>query len=128
MKTLHRLNRGFTLIEVVIVVGCIALLSAMVVPKVIGLFSTGTTTMAITRAEALNGAMFTYNQKIPSAAVNWAAAPDNPSMYLLLYNAAYLPNEATTLAGFEPSGFTYSFPAALTGRVTITGPSGVVSY
>jgi prepilin-type N-terminal cleavage/methylation domain-containing protein len=54
MKTNRKNNRGYTLIEVVIVVGCIALLSAIFGPKLVGMFSGTATTQHVANAKAIN--------------------------------------------------------------------------
>ena len=118
------------MIELIIVMVAIGILAAMLYPSFKGLLPVVKDYSAITKAEALNGAMFTYYRRIPGASTNWSGAADDNARYVLLYSAGYLPNAASTLATYTPTGYTYAFPTPLsnTGRVTITGTSGNVSY
>lgn len=121
---------GFTLIEIIISVVAIGILSAMVYPSFRGLITPAKDNAAIVKAEALNSAMFTYMRRIPNASSNWAGAADDAARYDLLFGQGYLPLAASALSGYQPSGYSYAFPAILTsnGRVAITGPNGTVSY
>ena len=121
-------TRGVTFVEIVIVIAILAILALFIAPRMSGLVPFANDRAAITRAEAINGAMFTYRQRIAGAQGTWTAAGNNAARYVLLYNAGYLPNAAGTLAGFQPTGYTFALPATLTGRVTITGPNGAISY
>ena len=118
---------GFTLIEILIVVIIIGVLAGMLFPSFRGVVTASKDNVAITKAEALNSATFTYAKRIPNAAANWAAA-NNAGRYDLLYDAGYLPNCPTSLAAFQPNGYSFSFPTNVTGRIAITGPAGAMSY
>lgn len=125
---LSRYRSGVTMVEIVIVVVVLAILTLVIVPRVTGLVPAASDRSAITRAEALNNGMFTYRQRIVGAQTNWTAATTDDAKYLLLFGAGYMPNSASTLPLFAPASYTLAFPANLTGRVTVTGPSGAIAY
>lgn len=115
------------MIEIIVVVGVVGILAALLYPSFGGVLPAAREQSAITKAEALNGAMFTFGKRIPNAGVQWSAA-NNAAKYVLLYDAGYLPNAQTTLATYQPGGFTFTFPTSLLGRVAIVGPAGAVVY
>jgi prepilin-type N-terminal cleavage/methylation domain-containing protein len=121
-------NRAFTLLEIMLVVVAVGILAGMLFPRYRGVLGGANDVVAGAAANTLNTAMFTYSKRIPNASANWTAAATDADKYLLLYNAGFLPGSAATLAGFTPSGYTISFPAVTSGRCTVTGPSGALSY
>jgi len=121
-------KKAFTLIEILICVGVLGLLATFTVPKLRGIVGVTNVATAKTMAHGLNGAMFAYYETISGAQTAWTAAADDETKYQLLYGAQLLPNAPATLAGYSPSGFTFTFPSLLTARVVITGSSGVVAY
>lgn len=129
MKFVNPAHRrcAFTLIELLIVIAVIAIISTILVPSFRGVLTASRDTAAITKTEALNGALFTFSKRVSDASTQWAAA-NNSQRYTLLYNAGYMPNAPETLAEYTPSGYTITFPNSVNGRCGLSGPSGTISY
>lgn len=124
MKT----KRGMTLLEIMLVVAVLGFIAALVLPRLGNVMPFVHDTDAVSRAVTLNSAIFTYSKRVPGASTAWTAA-DNAGKYALLSTAGYLPGCPSTLAGFQPSGYSFTLPTTLSNpRVVITGPNGVVTY
>jgi len=117
---------GMTLVEGIGMVVLVGIMAGLGFPAITGLRQAGQDQQAIGIAQALNQAQQTYQLRVANAATNWAGVSDSPSKYLLI--SGYVPYAADTLADYEPSGYTLTLGSTLSTKVTITGPSGPVSY
>ena len=66
-------KRAYTLIEVVIVVGCIALISAIFCPKLVGMFSSTSVTQHVANAKAANDLLNEFTGAGGTTAAAYAA-------------------------------------------------------
>lgn len=113
----HRRAKGFTLIELVIVIAIIGILSAVAIPKFIDLQSNAQT--AATNAVA--GALGAAN------AANYAARKLSTSLGISVANCTDL---SSALQGGLPSGYTITAAAVAADAnvtCTLTGPSSSTS-
>ena len=126
-KSLPRNLRGFTLVELLTVSVLIALFSLAVFSQVRDAVPLGRDRNAVSLAGAVNAAKKSYELRVSSASANWTAAADDDARWLLIRDrVAYAEN--LTLGQFVPSGYTFTLGGSLSTRVTVTGPSGAVSY
>lgn len=112
-----RLQRGFTLIELVIVIAIIGILSAVAIPKFINLSSNAQT--ASTNAVA--GALGAAN------ASNYAARKLSASLGVAITNCT---NASNALQGGLPTGYTItsaSVAADATVTCTLSGPNSTTA-
>ncbi len=120
-------TRGFTLMEILMCIIIMGILAGLLYPSFKGVMTASKDTVAITKCESLNSAAFTYGKRVPGASTTWNAA-SNSGRYDLLYAAGYLPNCPSALSSFTPSGYTITLPTTITGRCTLSGPSGSITY
>jgi type II secretory pathway pseudopilin PulG len=117
---------GLTTVEAVCMTVILGLMSGLAYPAITGLRQAGLDQQAIGIAQALNQAQQTYNLRVANAESTWEAAPDSPSKYQLI--SQYVPYAADTLTDYEPTGYTIALGSTLNTKVTVTGPTGPISY
>jgi prepilin-type N-terminal cleavage/methylation domain-containing protein len=83
-------RRGFTLVEVLLVLLVLGLVASMLTGGFSGLLPLGRETVAVTKAREINGARRTYALIVPDAAAQWAAATADTDKVTLLINAKLL--------------------------------------
>lgn len=112
-----RLMKGFTLIELVIVIAIIGILSAVAIPKFINLSANAQTAAT----NAIAGALGAAN------ASNYAARKLSASLGVAITNCT---NVANALQGGLPSGYTITSAAVAADAdvtCTLTGPSSTTA-
>ena len=82
---------------------------------------------AVSLANAVNSAKKSYQLRVSTAATNWSNAADDTARWLLIRDRVDYA-ETLTFAQFVPSGYSFALGSSLTTKVTITGPSGAVTY
>lgn len=120
--------RAFSLVEVLAAVAIIGIIVFLALPNVIQAKLDTEEQMVITRAEALNMSISSYitaNGR-SNAAADWAASGNstNPAKYLLV--KGYLAYAPSTLADYEPSGYTFTFNA-IDSKVTVSRVEGATT-
>lgn len=109
----HRQVKGFTLIELVIVIAIIGILAAVAIPKFINIANNAQTAATTAIAGALSAAN----------ASNYAARNLNTTFGVAIANCT---DVATTLQGGLPTGYTITTAAVAVGSsvsCTLTGPN-----
>lgn len=117
---------GLTIVEMVGMTVMLGVLAGLAFPAINGLRSAGLDQQAIGIAQAINQAQQTYNLRVSNAAAAWSAATDSESKYELI--SRYVPFAASSLAAYEPAGYTLTLGSALNAKVAIDGPNGTVTY
>ena len=90
MKTLHRSNRGFTLVEIMIVVAIIALLASIAVPNFLRARKRSQATRILEDLRVIDSAIDEYaieNNKSGGATVQWADIQVYLKKGSVLYNS-----------------------------------------
>jgi hypothetical protein len=112
---------GLTIVEAVGMTVILGLMAGLSYPAINGLRQSGLDQQAVSIAQTVNQAQQTFELRVPTAAAQWAAAPDSPSKYALIWQ--YVPYATSTLSSYEPAGYTFALGATLDTKVVITGPS-----
>jgi len=128
MKTL--VKRGFSLIELIIVIAVIAVVAGTIIPAISGTTSAAKQQRAISGAEALNLAQTRY--RLEKGVAAWDSLADSAARYTALM--PYMEYAEASLTAFEAknSGYHYAFQASSNDhmqKVVLTDPDGnVVPY
>lgn len=120
-------RRGFTLLEVLLVLLVLGLVTSILTGGFSGLLPLGRETVAVTKAREINGARRTYALIVPDAATQWAAAPADADKVALLINAKLLngtPADQLTL----PGDYTLSLAGAMRDKTTLRKGGVTLDY
>jgi prepilin-type N-terminal cleavage/methylation domain-containing protein len=120
-------RRGFTLVEVLLVLLVLGLVASMLTGGFSGLLPLGRETVAVTKAREINGARRTYALIVPDAATQWAAASADTDKVTLLINARLLNGTATdqlTLLG----DYTLSLAGAMRDKTVLRKGATTLDY
>jgi len=124
---MRRSRRGFTLVEVLLVLLVLGLVASMLTGGFSGLLPLGRETVAVTKAREINGARRTYALIVPDAATQWAAASADTDKVTLLINARLLNGTATdqlTLLG----DYTLSLAGAMRDKTVLRKGATTLDY
>lgn len=121
------INRGFSLVEVLIVTVIIGVIVFLAIPNIVQVRKDSEDNLARSRAEALNVAAAAFYQArgVQAAAANWQAAGGDEGRYALL--SPYLAFAPATLAAYMPAGYSASLHASDPLRNKATVSRGGVS-
>ena len=120
-------RRGFTLVEVLLVLLVLGLVASMLTGGFSGLLPLGRETVAVTKAREINGARRTFALIVPDAATQWAAASADTDKVTLLINARLLNGTATdqlTLLG----DYTLSLAGAMRDKTVLRKGATTLDY
>jgi prepilin-type N-terminal cleavage/methylation domain-containing protein len=123
MNTLLRRLRGFTIIEVTVVIAMIAIISLLLLPNIPAIKRSGEDSQMKAKAVQMNTAMSNWmaDQSVRAGLSAWAGK-SNDDRYQLV--KAYLQYPADTLDKFLLEGYTLTFPDDPRNPVTVTTPEG----
>ncbi len=120
----HRLQRGFSLVEMMACVSIIGIIAFMAIPSVTRMRGESERNLAITRAEALNLAQATFIQVKgrTEASLLWKNSTTAAARYLLLKDFISFSEDNLTL--YFPADYTITFDDTITSmkKVSLTGP------
>lgn len=119
----HRLQRGFSLVEMMACVSIIGIIAFMAIPSITRMRGESERNLAITRAEALNLAQATFIQVKgrTEASLQWANK-NAAARYLLLKD--YISFSEDNLTLYMPADYTITFDNSLTSmkKADLIGP------
>lgn len=126
----HRLQRGFSLVEMMACVSIIGIIAFMAIPSITRMRGESERNLAITRAEALNLAQATFIQvKGRTEASRQWNGKNKAARYLLLKD--YISFSEDNLILYFPADYTIEFDDAITDmkKVSLTGPDNkIIEY
>jgi len=120
-------RRGFTLVEVLLVLLVLGLVASMLTGGFSGLLPLGRETVAVTKAREINGARRTYALIVPDAATQWAAATVDTDKVTLLINAKLLNGTATDQLTL-PGNYTLSLAGAMRDKTVLRKGATTLDY
>lgn len=120
-------RRGYTLVELMTSVIILAILTGVSLVFFRDAVPVAQDRQAIAAANTINGAKKAYEMRVSTAASNWTSAANAEARFALIRSRIAF-SETLTLAQFTPTGYTFNLGTSISDRVTITGPSGAVSY
>lgn len=119
----HRLQRGFSLVEMMACVSIIGIIAFMAIPSITRMRGESERNLAITRAEALNLAQATFIQVKgrTEASLLWNNSTTPAARYLLLKDFISFSEDNLTL--YFPADYTITFDDTITSmkKVSLTG-------
>src|SRR3989338_4798948 len=117
---MRRLERGFTLVEIMIVVAIIALLASIAIPNVLRGRATANETAAIGNLRALLSSLEMYRSVNNAYPANWSSMQQaTPPFYPMPFSTT------TSNIGQVVQGYTYAYTAGATGATyTMTATPG----
>jgi prepilin-type N-terminal cleavage/methylation domain-containing protein len=121
----RRLERGFTLLEVLIVITIIGLLSSMVVGGFTNVVPAGREAAAVNKARIVNAARLTYAMTVADASTQWANALSDSERSALLVGAGFLTGASadwTSSAG----GYSLGLSGSLRAKTVLKDAAGTV--
>jgi prepilin-type N-terminal cleavage/methylation domain-containing protein len=121
----RRTLRGFTLLEILIVIMVIGLLSSMIVGGFTNVVPAGREAAAVNKARIVNAARVTYALTVPDASTQWANALSDSDRSALLVGAGFLNGSATDWTS-AAGGYSLSFSGALRTKTVLKDSSGTV--
>ena len=119
--------RAFTLVELLCVTVLLGIFGAITVSYVKDSVATGRDRNAVSLANSINSAKKSYELRVSTAATSWSSAADDSARWLLIRDRVSYA-ESQTLSQFTPTGYSFGLGSSLSTRVTISGPSGSISY
>lgn len=119
--------RGFTLVEIICVTVLLGIFGAITASFVKDGVATGRDRNAVSLANSINSAKKSYELRVSIASTSWSGAADDSARWLLIRDRVSYA-ESQTLTQFTPAGYSFGLGSSLSSRVTITGPSGSISY
>jgi prepilin-type N-terminal cleavage/methylation domain-containing protein len=120
-------RRGFTLVEVLLVLLVLGLVASMLTGGFSGLLPLGRETVAVTKAREINGARRTYALIVPDAAAQWAAATADTDKVTLLINAKLL-NGTTADHLTLPGDYSLSLAGAMRDKTALKKGGTTLDY
>ncbi len=120
-------RRGFTLVEVLLVLLVLGLVASMLTGGFLGLLPLGRETVAVTKAREVNGARRTYALIVPDAAAQWAAATADTDKVALLINARLLNGTAADQLTL-PGDYTLSLAGAMRDKTVLKKGATTLDY
>jgi len=120
-------RRGFTLVEVLLVLLVLGLVASMLTGGFSGLLPLGRETVAVTKAREINGARRTYALVVPDAAAQWAAATADADKVALLINAKLLNGTAADHLAL-PGDYTLSLTGAMRDKTVLKKNATTLDY
>jgi len=124
---MRRSRRGFTLVEVLLVLLVLGLVASMLTGGFSGLLPLGRETVAVTKAREINGARRTYALIVPDAATQWAAAMADADKVTLLINAKLLNGIAADHLTL-PGDYTLSLAGAMRDKTILKKGATTLDY
>jgi prepilin-type N-terminal cleavage/methylation domain-containing protein len=124
---MRRSRRGFTLVEVLLVLLVLGLVASMLTGGFSGLLPLGRETVAVTKAREINGARRTYALIVPDAATQWAAATADADKVTLLINAKLLNGTAADHLTL-PGDYTLSLAGAMRDKTVLRKGATALDY
>jgi prepilin-type N-terminal cleavage/methylation domain-containing protein len=120
-------RRGFTLVEVLLVLLVLGLVASMLTGGFSGLLPLGRETVAVTKAREINGARRTFALIVPDAATQWAAATADTDKVTLLINAKLLNGTAADQLTL-PGDYTLSLAGAMRDKTVLRKGATTLDY
>ena len=122
---LRNVQRAFSLVEVLAAITIIGLITFLAIPNILRVKEDGETSLAISRAEAINLATssFIQAQGLTTASNSWAASTNR---YGLI--SPYLFAAPASSASYMPGGYGFSFSTNMLSKVILTNYSGTIAY
>jgi len=120
-------RRGFTLVEVLLVLLVLGLVASMLTGGFSGLLPLGRETVAVTKAREINGARRTFALVVPDAATQWAAAMADTDKVALLINAKLLNGTAADQLALS-GDYTLSLAGAMRDKTVLKKGATTLDY